>query len=168
MFHCIIISVDLVPFYRYWKSSKSDHFYTTNFEEIGTAIPGSVGRFDYKSEGIQCLVYSTQVMGTVPLYRYWAGDSVINHFYTTNAQEIGTTTKGQRGAYGYVSEGIVAYCFPTAMCGTIPLYRYFNQNIKDHFYTTNSQEIGTVTPGEIGRYGYRSEGIVCYVVPYYG
>ena len=30
--------IDLVPFYRYWKSSKYDHFYTTNIEEIGTAV----------------------------------------------------------------------------------------------------------------------------------
>jgi hypothetical protein len=29
--------------------------------------------------------------------------------------------------------------------GNVPLYRYYNG--KDHFYTTNSAEIGTKTPG---------------------
>ena len=159
---------DLVPFYRYWKSSKADHFYTTNIDEIGTATPGTQGRFEYNSEGIQCVIYSKPKAGTVPLFRYWSGGHVIDHFYATNAGEIGTTFKGQMGAYGYVSEGIAGYCFPTAMPGTIPLYRYYAAHAMDHLYTTNPLEIGTTIAGETGNYGYKSEGIVGYVIPYSG
>ena len=61
----LFIVIDMVPLYRYWKNSKSDHFYTTNIDEIGTATPGAMGRFDYKSEGIQCLIYSKLMTGTV-------------------------------------------------------------------------------------------------------
>ena len=103
----VYLVLDLV---RYWKSSKSDHFYTINVDEIGTATSGAVGRFDYRSEGIQCLVYNKPRPGTVPLYRYWSGGNVIDHFYTTNPAEIGTTTRGRSGAHGYVSEGIAGYC----------------------------------------------------------
>ena len=137
-------------------------------EEIGTAVPGTIGRFEYKSEGIQCLIYSKPQTGTVPLYRYWSGGQVIDHFYTTNPSEIGTTTNGQTGAFDYVSEGIAGYCFLAATPWTVPLYRYYCAHAKDHLYTTNPQEIGATVPGETGHHGYTSEGIVGYVVPYYG
>ena len=96
--------------------------------------------------------------------RYWSGGNVIDHLYTTNAAEIGTTTRGQTGAYGYVSEGIAGYCFPTAVPGAIPLYRYYSAHAMDHFYTTNPQEVDSTLP----HHGYKSEGIVCYVLPYNG
>lgn len=149
--------------YRYW--SGSDHFYTTHISEIGTSSSGQVGRHGYRSEGTQCLLYTRQVAGSVPLYRYWRG-AVSDHFYTTNAHEIGTTTPGVTGNHGYVSEGITGYCFPRATAGTIPLYRYWKGS--DHFYTTNSGEIGTTIPGHVGRFGYRSEGVACYVITYRG
>ena len=156
----------LTSLYRYWKSSVSDHFYTTNIHEIGTAAGGITGHHGYVSEGTQCLLYTRQVAGTVPLYRYWKL-AVSDHFYTTS-QEIGTTNPGVAGQHGYVSEGITGYCFPDAVAGTVPLYRYWKGSVSDHFYTTNAAEIGTTTPGQVGRYGYSSEGVACYVIPYYG
>ncbi len=42
---------------------------------------------------------------------------------------------------------------------TVPLYRYWNPGIGDHFYTTNWNELGS------GRYGWGYEGIQCYVDP---
>ena len=39
----------------------------------------------------------------------------------------------------------------------VPLYRYWNPQIGDHFYTTNWNELGN------GRYGWGYEGIQCYV-----
>jgi Repeat of unknown function (DUF5648) len=47
----------------------------------------------------------------VPVYRYWNG---VEHFYTVNADEIGTTVAGQKGRHGYTSEGIAFYAPPTA------------------------------------------------------
>ena len=51
------------------------------------------------------------------------------------------------------------------MSGTVPLYRYWNDKNGDHFYTRHSKEIGTTSPGNVGRHGYKSEGIACYVFP---
>ncbi len=88
----------------------------------------------------------------------------MEHFYTTNAAEIGTTTAGQKGNSGYTSEGIAAYVFATQTASAqIPLYRYWNG--KEHFYTTDANEIGTTTAGKIGKYSYTSEGIAAYVYP---
>jgi len=42
---------------------------------------------------------------------------------------------------------------------TVPLYRYWKPTRGDHFYTTNIRELGR------GRYGYRYEGVQCYIFP---
>ena len=156
----------LTALYRYWNPHSKDHFYTTNINEIGTAYHGLKGRHNYISEGIQCLIYTRQVKGSTPLYRYWKA-SVGDHFYTTSPHEIGTTTHGQKGRHGYISEGIAGYCFSHAIAGTVPLYRYWNGHSVDHFYTTNGGEIGTTIHGQSGRHGYKSEGVACHVIPYY-
>ena len=69
---------------------------------------------------------------------------------------------------GYISEGIAGYCFPDAVAGMVPLYRYWKGSVRDHLYTTNAAEIGTMTCGQVGNYRYRSEGVACYVIPYNG
>merc|ERR1719499_724355 len=74
-----------VPLYRYWNGV--EHFYTTSSEEIGTVTPGLKGKYGYTSEGIAGYVSTVQANGYVPLYRYW---NDVEHFYTTNAHEIGT------------------------------------------------------------------------------
>ena len=161
-----LVNAGLTAFYCYWKSSVSDHFYTTNINEIGTATAGQQGNHGYTSEGAEYLFYTRQVTGTVPLYRYWRL-AIGDHFYTTASSEIGTTTPGVTGQHGYVSEGIAGYCFPVNAPGTIPLHRYWKNSVGDHFYTTNATEIGTTTLGQVGNHGYRYEGVVCYVLPYY-
>ena len=152
----------LRPFYHYWKSSVGDHFYTRNPSEIGTVIPEEVGKHGYKSEGIACNLFTSQVYGSVPLYRYWKA-SASDHFYTTNAGEIGTTTPQQSGKHDYVFEGVAGYCYPKPFFQTVPLYRYWKASVSDHFYTTNPDEIGTTTHDQVGRHGYRSEGVACHV-----
>ena len=153
------------PLFRYWNSRVYDHFYTTNWDEIGQVIPGRSGKHGYVSEGITCLLVTRKMSydGPVPLYRYFKAH---DHFYTTNVADIGKTIHGQLGKYGYRSEGIVGYCYPKPTENTVPLYRYWKPNKQDHFYTTNPAEIGTTTLGKRGKNGYISEGITCYVLPF--
>ena len=127
-------------------------------------VHGQIGKYGYISEGVQCYIHVNQVQKSVPLYRYWK-PNVNDHFYTTKSAEIGTTTPGQTGRHGYKSEGIAGYCFPENVSNTVPLYRYWNGRVSDHFYTTSADEIGTITAGKVGKHGYVSEGIVCYVLP---
>ena len=74
---------------------------------------------------------------------------------------------GRVGRHGYRSEGITGYCFPRYRKGTVPLYRYSKAHGLDHFYTTDSAEIGTTHPGRVVKHGYRSEGIACYGIKNY-
>jgi len=101
---------------------------------------------------------------SIPIYRYWQPQSN-DHFYTTNVDEIGTSVQGKVGKYGYHAEGIAGHCSKDKFEGAIPMYRYYSPGSKDHFYTTNAGEIGTTQAGATGKYGYKSEGILCYVWP---
>lgn len=85
------------------------------------------------------------------------------HFYTTHWQEVGTHTPGV--VVGpWKSEGIVGFIYTTNQNNTQPLYRYYNSHHAAHFYTTDANEIGTITLGAIGRNGYNYEGIAGHVV----
>ena len=77
-----------VPLYRYFNSYKLDHFYTTNFNELGN------GNGQYVYEGIECYVYSSNVKGTKPVYRYF-NETTGDHLYTVDKGELGN------GAAGY-------------------------------------------------------------------
>jgi hypothetical protein len=147
-----------VPVYRYWQPSVGDHFYTTSTSEIGDVELGATGNYGYIYEGIGFYIASSLCDSNTALYRYYQG-SIYDHFYTTSADEIGTTTAGAVGNYGYTFEGILGYCDPaeTARADMVPLYRYYNSAIGDHFYTISYSELGA------GGYGWSYEGIQCYV-----
>jgi len=153
----------VVPVHRYFHEAHHDHFYTTNTSEIGTSTPGAVGNHGYKYEIVSFHAFNHAHHGLVPLYRYYH-EANKDHFYTSNAAEIGTTTPGQVGHHGYKFEGLLGYVSPTEFFGSIPIYRYYHETHHNHFYTTNAAEIGTTTPGQVGNHGYKSEGISGYVV----
>ena len=90
---------ETVPLYRYWNPNLADHFYTTNFNELGQ------GKYGYQFEGIQCFVFPKEVEGSIPLYRYW-NPMIGDHFYTTDWNEL------EEGKYKWTFEKIEAYVFP--------------------------------------------------------
>jgi hypothetical protein len=149
--------------YRYWNEGNTDHFYTANSADIGTVTPGQTGNHGYTSEGTGFHIFTHHHQGLVPVYRYWhAGKG--DHFYTSNAAEIGTIISGQAGNHGYVCEGVLGYVSPNEFWGGLPVYRYFKEGDgHDHFYTTDPNEIGTTHHGQVGKHGYKCEGIMGYV-----
>jgi len=148
--------------HRYYHEGHHDHFYTANGAEIGTTEKGHVGNHGYKSEGPSFHIFTHHHHGLVPVYRYLK-ESDHDHFYTANAAEIGATNPGQQGNHGYKCEGILGYVSPTEFYGSIPIYRYYNEQHHDHFYTHNGAEIGTTHVGHAGNHGYKCEGILGYV-----
>jgi hypothetical protein len=135
-----------VPLYRYWNPQIPDHFYTTNWNELGA------GTAAWTFEGAACRVHQQQIPGTVPLHRYW-NSQIGDHFYTTDYSELGP------GQYGWVLEGPACYVHDQPVSGAVPLYRYWNTQGRNHFYTTNWSELGN------GQGGWLFEKIQCYVHP---
>ena len=80
-----------------------DHFYTTNWNELGSGARGWV------YESIQCYVYPGVGHKNAALYRYWSPGGT-DHFYTTNFDELGA------GNYGWHLEG--TQCFVPAGPGS--------------------------------------------------
>jgi astacin len=130
--------------FRYWNRQAGDHFYTTDWNELGT------GRDGWVYEGVQCYIFPNPATGSTPLFRYWNSGNG-DHFYTTNWRELGA------GRNGWQLEGVQGYVFARQRPDTIPLYRYWNAGIGDHFYTTSWGELGG------GGSGYVYEGVQCYV-----
>ncbi|MGM5631092.1 M12 family metallopeptidase [Apibacter raozihei] len=134
-------SAELRNLYRY--NINAQHFYTSNFAELGNRY----------YEGVLGKVYSQQVSNTLPIYRYF---NSINgdRLSTLNWNEL---KGGGQGGWRY--EGITGYAYQSAQPNTIPVYRYYKGGNKpDHFYTINSSEVAG------GKYGYQAEGIAFYVV----
>ena len=118
------------------------------------------GKYDYKFEGVGFRILANPVNGTTALSRYWNPD-VTDHFYTTNYCEREGSNPYEVLPQGYKKEGTLGFCFCDPAEGTVPLHRYFIKSHKDHFYTTNFQELGSGT----GKSWYSYQGIQCYVYP---
>src|SRR5262249_42878775 len=120
------------PVLRYWSSNTGEHFYTTNFNELGNGVG------EWVSEGTHFHAYSRNesllgILLHVPLYRYWSTQSGY-HFYTTNPNEVAGLPEWQY-------EGIQCYVDSVQAQGDVKLLRYFNTNKGYHFYTTNPNEV---------------------------
>jgi len=135
-----------VPLYRYiYSNSKAfNHFYTTDWSELGS------GKYGYRYEGIEGYVCKSQIKDTVPLYRYYS-NKVHDHLYTTNWNELGS------GKHSYIYKKIEGYVYKSQKANTVPLYRYYSGKVFDHFYTTDWSELGS------GRSSYIYEKIEGYL-----
>ncbi|NVO09559.1 MAG: hypothetical protein HXX16_06325 [Bacteroidales bacterium] len=143
----ITLEMEKLQLHRYYNGKSGDHFYTTNWSELGG------GKGDYKYEGVAGFVLpaNSPAANSVPLHRYYNGKSG-DHFYTTNWNELG----GGKGDYKY--EGVACKIYSVEnIAKTAKLYRYYNGKSGDHFYTTNWDELGN------GKGGYKYEGVAGYI-----
>lgn len=111
----------------------------------------------------QAAMASTATLnGTAPIYRFWSHVSNA-HFYTQNTFERDMIiTSFPTSMWRY--EGVAYQAYPSMRPGLTPLYRFWNDTSKSHFYTTNSVErdlIITRYPNSAWRY----ENEAFYVLP---
>jgi hypothetical protein len=119
--------------------------YSTN------ASDASAGGF--RSEGVAGYVASSQVEGTVPLYRLSnsRGDNVL-----TTDPNLKSTMQSQ----GYQDNGVVGYVASSQLPGTEPLYQLSSPDGANHFYTANASERAQV----LSR-GWKDQGTSGYIWP---
>ena len=151
--------------YRYMNQSSKDidRLYTTDYNE------GQ--RSGYSAEGAVGKCFSTQVIGTLPLYRLYSL-AATDHLYTTDPNERDSAQR-----IGYVLEGVVCYVYTdnTINPKACKLYRLWAGHPRsNHFYTTSLKErdgaiAGTADTGGApagGGYVYKYEGVAGYLLPY--
>jgi hypothetical protein len=97
----------MVAFYRLYNKTNGAHFYTADEAEKDNLLTNYSHIFQY--EGIACYVYpkTTQVTGSVALYRFWNPEKSF-HFYTASEAEKKSIIS--TGTYTY--EGIACYVYP--------------------------------------------------------
>ena len=121
-----------IKVYRMYDGLIGDHLYTIDDEEK----PISYNREPRNNREYVFTVMTSQVSGSVPLYRHYH-ISLTDHKYSTNASES-----------GYVQEGIMGYVFTTYAAAQVyantkigevakPVYSYYSSFWGDSFYTLN-------------------------------
>ncbi len=98
----------LLPLFRFYNVKTNDHFFTTDAFEGAEAVKW----LGYVPEGVCCFVAFSQLAGTVPLFRYYAGGNL--HDYTLAAP-------GTANTKGETSEGIAGFVWsPASPAPTLP------------------------------------------------
>lgn len=166
-----------IPYYRMYKGSVGDHFYTTSGSERNKAV----NSYGYKNEGTAACVkavntqqdnkpnhnlFTTCPAGYSKFYRFYS-KTTKDHLYTTSLTERTTILVN----HWYDAEGISACVanqlplFEQKKTGKIcddglqPFHRLFSPKTGDHFYTRSLSERDKAAKD----FGYNIEGVAACV-----
>lgn len=127
----------LTPVYRFFGTANQTHFFTANSaERNGVLAVQPVSWYHY--EGIAFYAYTSQVSGTVPVYRFFQLNSVGSHFYTASQTEANYLIANEANQWKY--EGVSFYAYPPGTSGTDAVWRFVNNYNGSHFYTSSQAE----------------------------
>lgn len=148
---------------RFWSNTYKGHFYTADASEaayVDTNYPNEV----WSNEGAVFRVYNPLICEgappgiCIPVYRFWS-DTYRHHFYTISESERDSVAANMP-EWRY--EGVVyaantgAYPYPY-----MPLYRFWSNTYRGHFYTTSDAEKTNIM-NNMSEWQY--EGIAYYVI----
>ncbi|MGC5222698.1 Ltp family lipoprotein [Micromonospora sp. DT81.3] len=129
------------PVYRFYSPTFQGHFYTADPVERDTII--RQWSSDWTYEGERYSAFTTQVAGTVPLYRFWS-DQLRGHFYTADQGERDHVMRTWAATWSY--EGVAYYVYPagSGAPNTVAVSRFWGPGVQHHFYTADATERDTV------------------------
>ncbi|MBC7517640.1 MAG: hypothetical protein H7248_01950 [Microbacteriaceae bacterium] len=129
------------PVYRFWSATFSSHFYTISTVERDAVIARYPGIWAY--EGPVYQAFTTQVAGSVPLYRFWS-DTLKGHFYTADEAEKNQVIARWPGIWHYEAVAYYVYPLDTTEPNTETVARFWSPVFHHHFYSANPAEIDQV------------------------
>ncbi len=147
------------PIYRFWSDEQKAHFYTMNKSEkefMERTYPQNVWRY----EGVGYQSFDKEAFFNTPIYRFWS-DTNRKHFYTMSKAERDMIINGAYPEAKWKYEGIAWYAEKSKKSNNKPVYRFYSQNKKAHFFTISKAEkerTEKIYPEEEWRY----EGIAWY------
>ena len=105
---------------------------------------------------------------STPVYVFYS-PFMDDYFLTASETERSSLEWEYRnGTQTYEFSGILGWAEAYATDTNVPVYRFWNQNTTDHFYTSSYEEkVQTEENYNSGRDGYKYEGVAFYV-PAYG
>ena len=134
-----LLSVVDVPngIYRFWSDHFKIHFFTASTSERDKVIR-SYSQNIWRYEGVAYKMVPEGTAGSIPVYRFWS-DIFGGHFYTTNERERDQVKDTLSHVWRY--EGIMYYVYPlTVTHNTTPVYRFWSDRLRSHFYTASEDE----------------------------
>jgi len=149
----------LSPVYRENSDITGQHFYTMNNVEMQRAQRED--NLTYEGNAWYSYPYDTGAVapdGMSVIYRQ-SNTEHGDHFYTMDEEEA----KKSLAENNYISEGYLGYAFPyvegqDAPLGTSPIFRGWNPEKNNHFYTADKEEFDNAVAND----GYEDEGILGY------
>lgn len=145
--------------YRFWSPVNKRHFYTMATRERDKLVNEYADVWTFEGAAYPAYVTDCRA-GLAPVHRFWS-ERFKAHFYTVKPSEHDKLI----GAYAEVwaHEGVAFYAYPEGRQppATMPVYRFWSDNLKTHFYTVSEAEKAKL----IDRFSniWRFEGIAWYV-----
>jgi len=129
-------NTNYLPISRFWSNMYNGHLYATG-EEAKSVIrdyPSNI----WKYEGIVYHAFRTNVIDTLPVYRFWS-DTYRSHFYTQSEDEKNYVISNYpTNIWRY--EGVVFYAYTPNRTGKLNIYRFWSDVYKKHFYAAGESE----------------------------
>jgi hypothetical protein len=95
---------------------------------------------EWRYEGIAFDAFTSQVSGTIPLYRFYSA-SYQSHFYTANADEANGLRTDPAMQLLWQYENVVYYVYPIGTSiQSREVYRFWSPDNEHHFYTASAAE----------------------------
>lgn len=150
-----------VAVHRFWSEALSSFFYTASEAEKDKLEDDPSHVWDYQGVAFHALPGAIEP-NCAPVHRFWS-NILGTHFYTIKEKERDKLIEQFEGRWIY--EGEVFWAFPEGKQapGTIPVYRFWSDTIRRHFYTTSEEQKDKIILEDRDVWTY--EGIAWYTYP---
>ncbi len=148
--------------HRFWCEAISSYLYTAKTKEKDKLIKNAAGVWVYQGVEYQALPADFED-GSAPVYRFWS-DTLRTHYYTIDVAERNKLIYEASATWVYEGEAFWAFPPNNRMSGTIPVYRFWSDAIKRHFYTTNEEQKDKLIAENWDVWTY--QGVAWYAYPY--
>jgi len=152
----VCTAAPLSPIFRFWSPVFNGHFFTISESEKDNIV-ANLSR-DWSYEGVAYHAYPILAPSTVPLYRFWS-NRYRGHFFTISESEKDYIVANLSRDWSY--EGIAYYVYRDASAGGTPVYRFWSNRYKHHFFTMDEAEKNNIIATLSADWSY--EGIAYYV-----
>jgi len=120
--------------YRFWSKTFNGHFFTTSYEE---ALGVANNDYNWQYEHVGYDVNDCTDANSFKVYRFWS-DNYHGHFYTMSEQEKNSVIANDKN-WRYEGEVFCVFTSDSGS-GTKPVYRFWSDNFRHHFYTSDVAE----------------------------
>lgn len=127
-----------VPVYRFWSPVNKRHFYTTSETEKNKLINNFSHVWTYERIAYYALPTASDE-DCRPVYRFWSSP-LKAHFYTIRESEKNKLITQFSDVWQYERVAFYAYPEGSEPAGTSPVYRFWSNRLKCHFYTISATE----------------------------